>query len=259
LLLLVSLLTSTALLVIGAAGAKPPAGAKPAKVPPPGAPPFAVKGTPGTITITHYTPDGLTVLGVERVRASASDTSASIAARLGKAAPEVVKTGAVTDWDDAGRPGAPVKQVEANPTERTTASAKRAAVAKGLARKADCCSSSGCDAVDVSRDITGDIFGSWSPLGTFHHRVYWCWSYPRITGVNVSCWSDVDGSFIDNHGCDGWGHYYTWHGSGHGGHYSFRQGDWSNCVFFVGCFGNIYPWIEIWVNGNGAWAQEQGG
>ena len=109
-----------------------------------------------------------------------------------------------------------------------------------------------------SRGISrGDIFGDW--IGTFHHRVYWCWSYPRITGVNVDCWSTVDGSFINDNGCDGWGYYYSWRGSGHGGHVSFRQGDWDNCVFGWGCFGNIYPWIEIWVNGNGAWGQDQGG
>ena len=174
-----------------------------------------------------------------------------MAARLGKTAPAAVKTGAVTDWDDAGRPGKPVRQTESRPDARTTSAMKT------LARRADCCSSSGCDAIDVTRDITSDIFGSW--LGTFHHRVYWCWSYPRITGINVDCWSDVDGGFIDNHGCNGWGYYYNWRGNDHGGHYSFRQGDWENCVYWFGCFNNIYPWIEVWVNGNGAWAQDQGG
>jgi hypothetical protein len=211
----------------------------------------AESGTPGTITITHYAPDGFTVLSTTRVRASNSDSSASVAGALGKSAPDAVRTGVMTQWDDAGRPGAPVAQAESSPDPRSTASAKR------LARLADCCSSSGCDAVEVTRDITGDLFGDW--IGTFHHRVYWCWSYPRITGVNVDCWSTVDGSFINDNGCDGWGGYYHWSGSRRGGHVSFRQGDWDNCVFGWGCFGNIYPWIEIWVNGNGAWAQDQGG
>ena len=40
---------------------------------------------------------------------------------------------------------------------------------------------------------------------------------------------------------------------------SYRQGNWENCIFHYGCFKNIYPWIEIWVNGNGAWTQDQGG
>ena len=183
--LLIGLVVSTALLSINAAGRKTTATSNP-KVPPPRHPwGRGQVGQTGTITITHYATDGVTVLSTERVRASNSDSSASVAAALGKSAPEAVKAGAVTQWDDAGRPGAPVAQAESTPDTRTTASVKR------LARSADCCSSSGCDAVEVTRDITGDIFGDW--IGTFHHRVYWCWSYPRITGVNVACWSTVDG------------------------------------------------------------------
>jgi hypothetical protein len=245
---------ATALIGIGAAGAKPPAAPKPTKspkLPPPGTPGVAETGKPGTITVTHYAADGTTVLGVERFKATPSDSSASVAAKLGQIAPDVVKTGTVTDWDDAGRPDAPLAQVESAAGTRTTQSAKR------TVRRSDCCSSSGCDAVDVTRDISGDVFGD--TIGTFHHRVYWCWSYPKITGVNVDCWSDVNGGYINDHGCDGWGDYYRWSGSDHGGHVSFRQGDWENCVYWFGCFKNIYPWIEIWVNGNGAWAQDQGG
>jgi len=253
---------------IAGAAAKPPKDAP--KVPPRGTPGVAAKsGKPGTITITQYTADGSTVLGSVTVAASESDTSASVAAAVGSAAPGAaasdgaasaasapapVKTGPVTQWDDAGRPGAPVAQAESHPGARTTSAVRRAT---GAARAGDCCSSSGCEAVDVTRDIESDIFGSW--LGTFHHFVYWCWSYPRITDMYVACWSDVDGSFISNNGCDGWGSYYSWRGSSHGGHVSFRQGDWSNCLLFFRCFKNIYPWIEIWVNGNGAWAQDQGG
>lgn len=246
---MIGLVASTALLCISTAGAKQP------KDPPGGTPGVAAKlGTPGVIIHTRYAPDGVTVLSTTRVRASAVDSSASVAARLGKSAPEAEKSGAITQWDDAGRPGAAVAQAESNPqlasnsAERSTASSKR------IGRAA---SSSGCDAVEVTRDITGDIFGDW--IGTFHHRVYWCWNYPRITGVNVACWSTVDGGYVDDQGCDGWGGYYQWRGSGHGGHVSFRQGDWQNCIFYYGCFKNIYPWIEIWINGNGAWAQDQGG
>jgi hypothetical protein len=211
----------------------------------------AKSGVPGTITLTHYTADGLTVLSTERVKALRSDTSAAVAARLGRIAPAPVKTGVVTEWDDLGRPGAPVAQLEAPVEARSTNRLKSSS------RNADCCSSSGCDSLEATRDITSDIFGDW--LGTFHHRVYWCWNYPRITSVNVSCWSEVNGGFINNNGCDGWGHYYNWRGNGHGGHVSYRQGDWENCIFYYGCFKNIYPWIQIWVNGNGAWAYDQGG
>jgi len=121
-----------------------------------------------------------------------------------------------------------------------------------------CCSPSGCDAVDVVRDVGSLIFGS--SLARFHHRVYWCWSYPRITGVNVSCYaSDIKGWLgVIYHGCDGGGSYYTWAGSGQGGHYSYRQGSFQQCAFDR-CTTYRYPWISIWVNGNGAWAQDQGG
>jgi hypothetical protein len=250
LLVLIGLAFSTALVCINGAGAKPPfeVGPAPTKTPPPGA---GVHGVPGTITVTHYSADGLSVLGVERFAATASDSSASVAARFGKSAPDAVKTGTVTEWDDAGRPNAPVAQVESAAGTRSTSSVK------GVRRLSDCCSSSGCDAIDVTRGIESDVFGTW--LGDFHHRVYWCWSYPRVTGVNVSCWSVVDGSYVEDRGCDGWGNYYSWRGSGHGGHVSFRSGNWGNCIWWIGCVGSIYPWVEIWVNGNGAWAQDQGG
>jgi hypothetical protein len=219
-------LTAVALVSISTAGARPAGipGSGNQGFPPSGTHGVAAKsGRPGTITITHYASDGVTVLSVKRLPATASDNSSSVAARLGTRGVAAARNGAITDWDDDGRPGAPVAQPESDPGARSTAAVKRAI------RRADCCSSDGCDAVEVTRDITGDIFGDW--IGTFHHRVYWCWSYPRITGVNVACWSDVDGGFIDNQGCDGWGGYYWWAGSGHGGHVSYRQGDWQNCIF----------------------------
>jgi hypothetical protein len=122
-----------------------------------------------------------------------------------------------------------------------------------------CCSSSGCDTVDyyvTKRDAFG-IKVVWR----FHQVKHWCWSYPRITSVSVgSRFSDVDWSSAvvnwDNHG---YGFYYTWSGSSVGGHYSYRQGSVSNCVFKIGCLGTAYPQVEMWVNGNGAWLGKGGG
>ena len=133
---------------------------------------------------------GYTVLGVDRLPATASDTSASVAARLGKTAPDRGESRGgyrVGRRRQARRPRGP-DRVGAAAT-RTTSAVKR------LSQRADCCSSSGCDAVEVTRDVEGALgflVDDW--IGTFHHRVYWCWSYPRITGVNVNCWSNVDGS-----------------------------------------------------------------
>lgn len=149
-----------------------------------------------------------------------------------------------------------VTPVAATTLPAAAASSGQAASA-GTVIPANCCSTSGCQALDVSRNIYSGIFNTL--LGTFHHRVYWCWSYPRITGVDVSCYSNVNGTYIQNNGCGGWGNYYGWAGSSQGGHVSWRQASWGNCVFHYGCFKTIYPTIEIWVNGNGAWSQQQSG
>jgi hypothetical protein len=122
-----------------------------------------------------------------------------------------------------------------------------------------CCSTSGCDTVDyyvTKRDGFG-IQVVWR----FHQVKHWCWSYPRITSVSVgSHFSNVDGiSSVVNYDNHGYGFYYTWAGSTVGGHYSYRQGSVSNCVFRIGCIGTAYPQIEIWVNGNGAWTARGGG
>lgn len=115
-------------------------------------------------------------------------------------------------------------------------------------------SASGCATVDETQTWRSLV----STLAVFHHRVYWCWSYPKITGVNVSCYAtDVD-QFVEFVGCSGSGNYYTWSGSPQGGHYSFRQGTFKNCVPVLGCIAWAYPWIKVWVNGNGAWTSQKG-
>jgi hypothetical protein len=115
-------------------------------------------------------------------------------------------------------------------------------------------SASGCNAVDETMTWRSLI----STLAVFHHRVYWCWSYPRITGVNVSCYSTSVDQLVVDLGCGGSGNYYRWSGSPQGGHYSFRQGSYRNCIPRVGCIATAQPWIKIWVNGNGAWTTQKG-
>ena len=91
----------------------------------------------------------------------------------------------------------------------------------------------------------------------FHHVVRWCATYPAIDEGSLavdSYFSNVDALFAvkwDDHGTGWW---YTWRGSPTGGHYSRRQGEIDNCFFKWGCLFSAYPQIEIWVNGNGAWA-----
>lgn len=117
-------------------------------------------------------------------------------------------------------------------------------------------SASGCATVDAWRT-------KYTLLGfvayRFHQTKQWCWSYPRITSVNVGTYmSDVDPNYILR-GVSGYGWFYTWAGSGEGGHYSYRQAQVENCVLGYGCLGTTYPWVEIWVNGNGAWSANWGG
>ncbi len=91
----------------------------------------------------------------------------------------------------------------------------------------------------------------------FHQKVHWCAAYPAIEERSLvvdSFFSDVDVLHQvdwDNHGSGWW---YTWRGSLTGGHYSRRQGKIDNCIFRWGCLWSYYPQIELWVNGNGAWA-----
>ena len=91
----------------------------------------------------------------------------------------------------------------------------------------------------------------------FHHKAHWCAIYPAIDENSLtvdSFFSNVDPLFQvdwDDHGTGWW---YTWRGSQAGGHYSRRQGKIDNCILKWGCIGTHYPQIELWVNGNGAWA-----
>lgn len=91
----------------------------------------------------------------------------------------------------------------------------------------------------------------------YHHKVRWCATYPTIDSTSLkvdSFFSNVDSQFQvdwDDHGTGWW---YTWKGSLTGGHYSRRQGKIDNCILKWGCLASHYPQIELWVNGNGAWA-----
>ncbi len=120
-------------------------------------------------------------------------------------------------------------------------------------------SSSGCDFVDAWRN-------HYSLLGflvwRFHQYKYWCWTYPRILTSTLSIGSrftNVDSQQVVNWDNHGYGYYYSWAGSPYGGHFSDRNGSVSNCIFRVGCISTSYPYVDIWINGNGAFAAQWGG
>ncbi len=122
---------------------------------------------------------------------------------------------------------------------------------------AGCCSSSGQDTVDFTvtqSTILGQV--AWR----YHQVDHWCWSYPRITCLNIgSGFYDLDGLEIVNYNDHGYGWYYAWGGTGDGGHYSERDGSVSNCILRYGCIRTLYPYVNMWLNGNGAWAANGGG
>jgi hypothetical protein len=122
-----------------------------------------------------------------------------------------------------------------------------------------CCSPSGCDLVDAWRN-------HYSLLGflvwRFHQLKYWCWTYPRIHTGSLSIGSkftNVDSQQVVNWDDHGYGYYYQWAGSPYGGHFSDRNGSVSNCVFRIGCLSTSYPYVDIWINGNGAFTAQWGG
>jgi hypothetical protein len=101
----------------------------------------------------------------------------------------------------------------------------------------------------------------------FHQVKRWCWTQGgyynmKITSMSIATYiSHVDTCCIVYHGeLAGSQHdyYYTWKGTPTGGHYSFRQGNVANCVLRYGCLATQYPWVRIWVNGNGAWSSTHG-
>ena len=117
---------------------------------------------------------------------------------------------------------------------------------------------SGCRTLDVARVAR-------SPLGVvvykFHHVKRWCWKYPRITYVRSYTYvSDLDEYTIRYGGVTAaTGYMYRWCcGSSTSGHFSLRQGSFSNCFWKFGCWRVDHPWIRIWAHGNGSYTTRTG-
>jgi hypothetical protein len=124
-------------------------------------------------------------------------------------------------------------------------------------RLASCCSSSGSDTVSfelTKRSVLG--FVAWR----YHQVDHWCWQYPNITCLDIgSNFYDVDANGQVRYDSQGYGWYYTWAGGPFGGHYAHREGRIDNCVLRYGCVGSYYPYVDMWLNGNGAWSASGGG
>ena len=136
-------------------------------------------------------------------------------------------------------------------------SLERAGAHGGLVQQAAAATASGCRTVDVAR-VGRDIFGF--VVYKFHVRKRWCWTYPRITSVAVSTYvSDVDPNMEYRGGVAAGGYYYTWCCvSSRSGHYSLRQGKVENCILWFPCTRTEYPWVKVWVRGNGSYRYSTG-
>ncbi len=89
--------------------------------------------------------------------------------------------------------------------------------------------------------------------------VYWCWTYPAITQLGVSCnWSDIETSVIVTSPCVKSGYYYTWRNNPKGGRYNLGSGTAKNCVFKYGCWKEDTINLKVWVNGNSSWKVQTG-
>lgn len=113
----------------------------------------------------------------------------------------------------------------------------------------------GCDTQIVTKTAKSDVFKT--VVYRFNLKLYWCWDYPKITKLGITCYaSDVDSFTWRYSGCTTTGYYYTWRGHPKGGRYQMAQAKFSNCVFKYGCWKENVDTLEIWVNGNGAWTKK---
>jgi hypothetical protein len=117
--------------------------------------------------------------------------------------------------------------------------------------------SAGCRSVDVAR-IGRSALGF--VVYKFHQVKRWCWSYPRVTSVKTSTYvSNVDPNWDYKGVIASSGSFFRWCcGDARSGHRTFRQGRFDNCIPWIGCIRREYPWVRIWVRGNGTYSYDTG-
>ena len=98
--------------------------------------------------------------------------------------------------------------------------------------------------------VRPNAFDGGTVVYRFEHWKEFCWNYPNIVWVEGGFrWTDLhpDTTVRANYGD---GYWYTWRGVVHGGQTSWRQGiiDYHGSTY--------YPWVQIWINGNGAWTYD---
>jgi hypothetical protein len=113
---------------------------------------------------------------------------------------------------------------------------------------------SGCREIDIAKDGNSFLFNTL--VYRWHHFKRWCWSNGRITGVWSSAYAtNMDANWYYRRLAASTGYFY---GNNQSGHYSFREAEMENCVLKYGCIGSEYPWVKIWVHGDGSYSWQRG-
>jgi len=117
----------------------------------------------------------------------------------------------------------------------------------------------GCKDIDAWRYSTSFLVGT--VVYKFHQTVHFCWNTAnQLTVVNTGTYvSNVDPNWIYRGLTASSGYFFTWCcGQAQSGHYGLRQGHFDNCILKYGCVGSEYPWVKIWIHGDGSWSYDTG-
>lgn len=160
-------------------------------------------------------------------------------------------------FDSSGRPLGPPRAVPAA-DHRPTPTDRAAEVANEAQRELQSHGRSGCRQLQVTR-IARSLLGQ--ELFRYWQTKYWCWNTGHtVSNVQIGAsgsTSDPTWFFRGTISAQGWP--YTWCCSnGSSGHYSFRQGKFEQVVLGK-LISAKYPWVKIWVYGNGGYSYETGG
>ena len=113
---------------------------------------------------------------------------------------------------------------------------------------------SGCREIDIVKEGSSFLFRT--TVYKWHQHKRWCWANGRVTGVWTSAYAtNMDANWYYRGLAGSAGYFF---GPNQSGHYSFRQAKMENCVLKYGCIGSEYPWIKIWVEGDGGYRWQRG-
>jgi hypothetical protein len=153
--------------------------------------------------------------------------------------------------DAHGTPVGPAISIDSRTGRPDSAAPRSGPIAGAATRRSGRRSlqASGCYTAWVTRSRSG-YFGE--TLWKYTHEKRYCWTSPRLTSIQPqaqACCVDPFWRFRGTVGANGY--FFGWSGDPHGGHYSFRQGQFDQSIGGQ-VISSAYPWIKLWVYGNGS-------